>query len=70
MLEIEITTECNPQHLFMLHIESVLAAPEKGQKITCQVCRNETKVRRVGVPGRLPTSDIPRSKDQNELFKE
>lgn len=70
MLEIEITTECNPQHLFMLHIESVLAAPKPKDQIVCQVCKNKTHIRRVGVPGRIPDSTVPRSSDQTELFKE
>lgn len=66
MLEVEVQTDCNPQHLFMMHIDTVLNLPKVGVDITCQTCRRKAKIMKVGVPGRI-REPKPVSKNQTSL---
>lgn len=67
MLEIEIVGEDN--HIFVVHIESVLNTPVRGQEIKCGVCGDTVVIRSVGVPGRI-REPKPTAKGQKKLFEE
>lgn len=69
MLEIEVTTTCKPQHLFVVRIESVLEQPKANDEIVCGVCHRKTKIRAVGVPGRI-RENKPDAAGQKSLFEE
>lgn len=69
MLEVEVITDCKGQHLFVVHIDSVLEPPVVGEKIKCKVCgKEDARIRTVGVAGRIRKGDTPQSGGQTNIF--